>query len=228
MCWKRRRWRGCCPNVKYPFATSVVGCRGGCCRQTDDTKAIGAAFTAASKAGGGSVVFPTAGSIYMSYPFSIAGSNTNVQARAGLWPHGEQRRPTTPPPPVTERALGGNVCRGLRMNVGLCVCVWCVWCVCVCVPTSRHVPLGCQVDSGVTVRAIGNPKSWPSNQDFVTAKGVNNIVLTGGGVIDGNGFAWPGGAPRANVSWGGVTGVGHVGTLLRSLCPFLLSLGAQL
>lgn len=44
----------------------------------------------------------------------------------------------------------------------------------------------------MTVRAIGNPKSWPSNQDFVTAKGVNNIVLTGGGVIDGNGYAWPG------------------------------------
>ncbi len=50
-------------------------------QQTDDTKAIGAAFTAASKAGGGSVVFPSAGSVYMSYPFSITGSNTNMQAR---------------------------------------------------------------------------------------------------------------------------------------------------
>jgi hypothetical protein len=38
-----------------------------------------------------------------------------------------------------------------------------------------------------TITAINDVKEWPSNTNFISANNVNNIVIMGGGLVNGQG-----------------------------------------
>ena len=43
---------------------------------------------------------------------------------------------------------------------------------------------------GATIKASNDRDKWPAPLDFITANGLNNIGIVGGGVIDGQGEVW--------------------------------------
>jgi polygalacturonase len=46
------------------------------------------------------------------------------------------------------------------------------------------------IETGATILVSNDISKWPNGSDIISARGLHDIAITGGGTVDGQGFAW--------------------------------------